>query len=1054
LTLEGARAIKRVGSFIAVFVIGVGLVVALGALDRSETGERLRHRMIYGPEPERGECASVGLSIAENGQVWLSDGSEERISVGWVKSDVTSAAGHVSGTLSMLNQDEVNTKYMSVSTGGFYCVIRNTTEERPLWEHYPGYPEYDAEYPYERVVAVFIGLDVGVPITIPTFYWWYHNDPGPWNTIVDFDFAMSGEYMERQEVQTPDEGNRPDAAHIVYSYELSDENRWQMFHPVEWSVTFGGASVSGIQTYDEENEEWTPGLVGPIYSINFEMEQSAGMEGVQCGQIDLAWDSVDFDLSRYWKEYNHFKLEGAGQSIEAWMTDTDFSLNQAVSVGIGRPFIIDLSEFAVVDRDGELCEDLCVNVPVQASNHYPASLGWATTPDGQTFGAEPGDKVYPTVRQLRDVGKYADPAGVSGLDYRDPDDQYKLITSHVWAPRLTEESVLYYDEEYGHDPQDLRIPVLVTGINETSLSAAPEYEDLLSIAHAGSVSVYGPEDDKAHTVEDWVGSNGCTSPNATGAFTSDGSTGAALTLELASNYEYRLSRIPEQVFPLGMLGVPEMYFYRRAGLWREYDGELDQNGEVWSEPAEACYCADGFSALNLPLNGPNACKLTVVLTVKTFEHHDWARHPGSIRQREYSYTPVTTKLTYEVEYAPDDDIPQILLAVPAETTNPEFTVVEKIEISGFAAGDWEWTDDPTWGRDRNSEETPEVKLFEGPIEQYVIGGQRAVVDSTYRFALGDARDGNGGHKPVVEEMVLRIADYVESEPPPEGPMIHVDHTAVYSLGQQANRITLVCNAWTGTLNEGVLDQMCYSAEDDAYYSMLYAFNAPVNRNVGEPLVEPVSAMTGAIICGSTTLASGLLTPIRGYKVIGGAMEGILRNKNILVRDDTSDSIWRRPATGGGWEQHDTPHSNSAGYWRSVSGNIYYTHDPASVLYEYGIGSSDGSSITSIGRFAAREWVSHYAELEKGVWVRVHTDPVTGVQWCAVLRNGKLAAKHRTTGIAEWCADIVIADAGDYQTCDITGDGNLLIVLAITSDGTIDQFWTRTDGDTWDGPETI
>ncbi|HQA68491.1 MAG TPA: hypothetical protein PK801_09220, partial [Aggregatilineales bacterium] len=97
---------------------------------------------------------------------------------------------------------------------------------------------------------------------------------------------------------------------------------------------------------------------------------------------------------------------------------------------------------------------------------------------------------------------------------------------------------------------------------------------------------------------------------------------------------------------------------------------------------------------------------------------------------------------------------------------------------------------------------------------------------------------------------------------------------------------------------------------------------------------------------------------------------------------------------------------------------------------------------------------HYAEIEQGVWVRVHTDPVTGVQWCAALRNGKLVAKHRTTGIAEWCADIVIADAGDYQTCDITGDGNLLIVLAITSDGTIDQFWTRTDGDTWDGPETI
>ena len=44
--------------------------------------------------------------------------------------------------------------------------------------------------------------------------------------------------------------------------------------------------------------------------------------------------------------------------------------------------------------------------------------------------ANPGDKVYPTVQQLRAVGAYVQTAGlVTGMSYRDTADQYDILSS-------------------------------------------------------------------------------------------------------------------------------------------------------------------------------------------------------------------------------------------------------------------------------------------------------------------------------------------------------------------------------------------------------------------------------------------------------------------------------------------------------------------------------------------------------------------------------------------------------------------------------------------------
>ena len=980
------KTVAAVAAAVLILVAGLGLFQKCYDAEHGEGA--LQEWFVYGGQEDfdGGQSASVILTLSEDGQVWLDDG-EERARVGWVKTGVYGSAASISGTLAVMNQDQGCTgttplPMQCVEAGGLRCGFYDVTgnahnfHNQYQWNIHFGqaYVPPDELEPGEGyTIAAFIAVRCLLPWDweIADYEYIYferdeEGDPiGEWGIEYAYSISTTGGRLERQEVLTPDTASRPDAAHMAYSVEIEDQNRWVDAPPADFSASFGGLSVSGTQwehPYPEEGE-WQPDITG-IGLVRYEATQHHAVAGVQHGAWSVSWSGVNLDLSRYHRDHGAWAFEGVGGGIEVWGKRNRPFVDTTKTVLIYAPYIIDLSEFAVVDQDGALAADLCVNCPVQASNHYPASLDWATTPDGQTFGASPGDKVYPTIQQLRDVGQYADPANVTGMDHRDPDDQYGFLTSRSgWPGTLTKESVEHYVSQYGHDPEDLRIPVLVAGVNATDLSATPEYAGLLTITHAGSVGIYGPTGDKAHDVEDWVGSGGCTSPNGAGEFTSDGSAGAKLTLALASNYEARLERVPEEVFPTGMPGVPDMYNYRRAGLWRAFDGELDQDGEVWSEPAEACYCADGFSALTLPLTGPSACTLTVALTVTTFAHHDTSRHPGSKRQIDYSFTPSSRTLTYEVEYDPVEGIAQVLLAVPEETTNPELTVVESIEISGFAAGAWQWTAEPTWARDGESSETPEIKLWEGPIEQYVIGGHRAVVDSMCKYALGDTTDDNGGHAPLVEEMVLKLADYYESEPPPEGPEIRVDHTHVYSLDQLADRITQVCNAWTGAVDDDVRDDMCYSADSDAYYSTLYAFNAPVTRDGAHPLAENVTSMTGAIICGGTQLAQGLLTPIRAYKVIGGMMEGVVvTSAGDLARNETGEKVWRRPETGGDWEEHDTPGSNSAGYWRAISGPIYQTHDPASVLYEYGTGDS-ASSVTSTGRFATREYA--YATLAAG-----------------------------------------------------------------------------------------
>jgi len=83
------------------------------------------------------------------------------------------------------------------------------------------------------------------------------------------------------------------------------------------------------------------------------------------------------NFSRYEYSSSAIYLDGKVGGAELSM-NSDASENHTISMS--RPHIVDFSEFTVTDRDGTLVGTLKVDGPLQASNHYPASLSWDTTP--------------------------------------------------------------------------------------------------------------------------------------------------------------------------------------------------------------------------------------------------------------------------------------------------------------------------------------------------------------------------------------------------------------------------------------------------------------------------------------------------------------------------------------------------------------------------------------------------------------------------------------------------------------------------------------------------
>ncbi|HOV50187.1 MAG TPA: hypothetical protein PLZ61_02480 [Candidatus Cryosericum sp.] len=250
--------------------------------------------------------------------------------------------------------------------------------------------------------------------------------------------------------------------------------------------------------------------------------------------------------------------------------------------------------------------------------------------------ANPGDTVYPTPAQLRALGVWVQTAGrVVGMNYRDPDDEYDLLSGGAIGPfTITPESL----RELGHDATDTAIVLRVAPINIDNCYAYEDFDfDGLNFIHREDVSIYGPE--PAHDHSSWVGSAGAASPSASGEFAvaRTGDDPPKLTLDIASGYEQRLSDIPAQDFPVGMPGAPFMYWTRRADAFRVYDGQPGgTTGNPYSVPAEGVYCWLGWAWMDWHFNAPAASSLIVTVTSRRYQFFD--NHlTDSTRQTDFSW---------------------------------------------------------------------------------------------------------------------------------------------------------------------------------------------------------------------------------------------------------------------------------------------------------------------------------------------------------------------------------------------------------------------------------
>jgi hypothetical protein len=87
----------------------------------------------------------------------------------------------------------------------------------------------------------------------------------------------------------------------------------------------------------------------------------------------MKWDGVDLQFDGMAKEVKDVRFSGEGSTIVVDAT-RDFVMppaqQQSHDIFIYRPYIKDFSDFAVVDRDGNLVGDILINGGFVADKRY------------------------------------------------------------------------------------------------------------------------------------------------------------------------------------------------------------------------------------------------------------------------------------------------------------------------------------------------------------------------------------------------------------------------------------------------------------------------------------------------------------------------------------------------------------------------------------------------------------------------------------------------------------------------------------------------------------
>lgn len=910
-------------------VLGAGVAVALALLVFAFDPQwciGVTKRAVYGPPPEP---VSVSLTVTPDGSVSI-DG--ERVRDGMAtKTQVTDGTQRLTGALSVYNQSQPGvysdapTKQVSLLAGG--VVLRLTDITLTGWSGPAPYPSAPAGTQFTFAAEI---LSTG-PMGFESHEFYYLASGSGGNLSVPFSVGITGYRVNRALSTSPGTGreNSP-----VYAKEVSITDTLAV-EPIAWEITFGNLSESG----DEEGDTG----VTAITFLQVDWEQFTGVTGYKYCGVSLDWSEVELDFTGMGYSSSPLRFTGDGHEIGLDLL-AGFAGSATHQVQIWRPFLADFSPFAVVDRDGELLGDLLVNGGFKADKRFAWTMGLPKVGGGVATAW--GDSILLTVDQIRGIGKYSTPPGVTGLSYTDSDYQHVLHSGAALAFTMDEDSAV----AHGHDPDDLEILLRVPGVDQTTcdLDAVVDWPGL-NFTHVGRADLYGPE--PALTHEDWVGSGGASSPTSTGEFTVS-SDGAELTLALPSGFGDRLDEVPQRNFPTGMAGLPEMGYYHRADVWREYDGELGQDGHPYSVPAEARYCWRGFSHLEVPITGCSGRELGLELHVR--RHRVTENHKSdSTRQEEAEHS--ADQVVLKTRATADATKVVFMIAMTDAETDPDYEDVEQITLSGLPVGNLRigepvLTEDPVRSR-------TVVKVFEG--KDYQEGGFSAVVSPSHKYALVDYDEGNGGHDTQAEKTV-RMFDYVV------GASSGYDLTTAFSLASMAGILNNVCDAWQCSVNQTALDAATLD-EDSNRLTSCWSFNIchPDCVTVGlanrrhRPLLQGVGGtLNCALRCRSWGIASGVLYAVRTDTVIGGAAQGLARSGYTLLRS-LADAVvvWQRPNGGGAWSVVQTGVDVDAyGNWHTDSLEEF---NPADGLrWEYGISKWGATGPDfSIGYAYVRETVS-------------------------------------------------------------------------------------------------
>lgn len=624
--------------------------------------------------------------------------------------------------------------------------------------------------------------------------------------------------------------------------------------------------------------------------------------------------------------------------------------------------------------------------------------------------------MYPTCEELRALGTWVQIAGlVTGMNYRDPDDQYDLLGSATMALAITAESA----RELPILDHDLSVELRVPGVDNTSCGSGATVDyAMVSLAHRNNVGVYGPT--PAHDHTDWTGTGGVTAPDVDGDFSVTGA--GALTLLPASDYDGRLGRVPGMTAPEG---APMVYWYRRADHYYPEDGD-----------PEAVYCWLGWAWLSIPLTAPEACTLTLTVVGRRYTHSD-THVSDSTRQEDYEFSTTDTTYTYSVDVEAGAQTALVNLIGPEQDEHPIFERVVSVVLSGFAAGDWV-IGEPTLVLQAGANSHCAVKSFEG--YEYHKGGFSCHVDSAFEYGAGDSDHGN------LQEWTVPFFDYVE------GATSGFDLTAAWSLESLASILQATSDAFTCALNTSEHEAATKDDEDPPNQLSTYSFD------LCDPLPSDLeqgadgTTLNASLRCGSWTIVAGIVYCLRTDKVVDGRAHGRVSDVDgsiILSAGALGTYLWKREAGTATWTLVQELVGDEHGHWTSESlPEVHHYDGTTEVRWQYGLGAT-AETVTALGFVYTREWLA--TSILTGTPAEPYIDvDECGLTWLVTESDGALRVYYRDA--RETPPQVAVArptTSDGYERPSIAVRGGQLLVAATETAAGNTVLWSSLDrGETW------